>query len=80
MATSMHVSDVAELLSEGRTHFNLSPALLVEHSIRQKDGAWLTYTRLGIEHIVEIESINVTLDLTRVYDRVVFSDPEEADL
>ncbi len=31
MATTMHVSDVAELLSEGRTHFNLSPAQLVEH-------------------------------------------------
>ena len=28
MATTMHVSDVAELLSEGRTHFNLSPTLL----------------------------------------------------
>ena len=24
MATTLHVSDVAELLSEGRTHFNLS--------------------------------------------------------
>ena len=31
MATMLHVSDVAELLSEGRTHFNLSPAELVEH-------------------------------------------------
>src|SRR5258708_13922223 len=37
MATTMHVSDVAELLSEGRTHFNLSPALLVEHSIRRNE-------------------------------------------
>lgn len=53
---------------------------MVDHSIRQEDGAWLTYTRRGIEHIVEIKSINVTLDLTRVYDRVVFPDPEEADL
>jgi phosphoenolpyruvate carboxykinase (ATP) len=35
MATTMHVSDIAELLSEGRTHFNLSPAELVEHSIRR---------------------------------------------
>ena len=33
MATTVHISDVAELLSEGRTHFNLSPVLLVEHSI-----------------------------------------------
>ena len=37
MATTMHVSDVAELLSEGRTHFNLSPALLVEHSNRRNE-------------------------------------------
>ena len=50
MATTMHVSDVAELLSEGRTHFNLSPALLVEHSIRRNEskmasnGAIVGYT------------------------------------
>ena len=50
MATTMHVSDVAELLSEGRTHFNLSPASLVEHSIRRNEaklaanGAIVGYT------------------------------------
>src|SRR5438309_6894698 len=50
MATTMHVSDVAELLSEGRTYFNLSPALLVEHSIRRNEaklasnGAIVGYT------------------------------------
>src|SRR5579862_7362664 len=50
MATTMHVSDVAELLSEGRTHFNLSPAALVEHSIRRNEarlasnGAIVGYT------------------------------------
>src|SRR5579864_9121632 len=50
MATTMHVSDVAELLSEGRTHFNLSPAALVEHSIRRDEaklasnGALVGYT------------------------------------
>src|SRR3982074_2453938 len=37
MATTMHVSDVAELLSDGKPHFNLSPALLVEHSIRRNE-------------------------------------------
>ncbi len=37
MATTMHVSDIAELLSEGRTHFNLSPADLVEHSLRRDE-------------------------------------------
>ncbi len=50
MATMLHVSDVAELLSEGRTHFNLSPAELVEHSIRRDEaklaanGALVGYT------------------------------------
>src|SRR6266853_6204097 len=50
MATTMHVSDVAELLSDGRTHFNLSPALLVEHSVRRNEaklaanGALVGYT------------------------------------
>jgi hypothetical protein len=50
MATTMHVSDVAELLSDGRTHFNLSPAVLVEHSIRRNEaklaanGAIVGYT------------------------------------
>src|ERR1700688_4706812 len=37
MATTMHVSDVAEWLSEGGTHFNLSPGVLVEHSIRRNE-------------------------------------------
>ena len=50
MATTVHVSDVAELLSEGRTHFNLSPAVLVEHSVRRNEaklaanGAIVGYT------------------------------------
>jgi phosphoenolpyruvate carboxykinase (ATP) len=34
MATTVRISDIADLLSEGRTHFNLSPTLLVEHSLR----------------------------------------------
>ncbi|MGA7319537.1 MAG: phosphoenolpyruvate carboxykinase (ATP), partial [Candidatus Sulfotelmatobacter sp.] len=37
MGTTMQVSDVAELLGDGRTHFNLSPAELVEHSIRRNE-------------------------------------------
>jgi len=50
MATTVHISDVAELLSEGRTHFNLSPGELVEHSIRREEaqmaanGAIVGYT------------------------------------
>ena len=52
---------------------------LIEHSVRQADGAWLTYVRRGLDQVMEIKSINVALDLTRVYDRVVFSDSDEAD-
>jgi phosphoenolpyruvate carboxykinase (ATP) len=37
MATTMHISDIAELLSEGRTHFNLSPAQLVEFSLQRNE-------------------------------------------
>src|ERR1700691_1682819 len=37
MATTMHISNLAELLSEGRTHFNLSPAHLVEHAIHRNE-------------------------------------------
>src|SRR6476646_7291899 len=50
MATTLHISDVAELLSEGRTHFNLCPGPLVEHSIRRNEaklasnGALVGYT------------------------------------
>ena len=50
MATTMHISDVAELLSDGRTHFNLSAAPLVEHAIRRNEaklaanGALVGYT------------------------------------
>jgi len=50
MATTVHISDVAELLSEGRTHFNLSSGVLVEHSIRRNEsklaanGAIVGYT------------------------------------
>ncbi|HEY6766577.1 MAG TPA: phosphoenolpyruvate carboxykinase (ATP), partial [Candidatus Sulfotelmatobacter sp.] len=50
MATMMHVGDIAELLSDGKTHFNLSPAVLVEHSIRRNEaqlaanGALVGYT------------------------------------
>ncbi len=50
MATTVHISDVAELLSEGRTHFNLSPAVLVEHTLRRDEatlaanGALVGYT------------------------------------
>ena len=51
MATTMHVSDVAELLSEGRTHFNLSPALLVEHSIRRDEAKMANRLVRPVEYV-----------------------------
>jgi phosphoenolpyruvate carboxykinase (ATP) len=50
MAAAIHVADVADLLNEGQTHFNLSPSQLVEHSIRRHEsklasnGAIVGYT------------------------------------
>src|ERR1700722_3403889 len=37
MATTMHLSNLADLLREGRTHSNLPPALLVEHAIHRNE-------------------------------------------
>src|ERR1700723_312841 len=37
MATTMHISNLAELRAEGRPHFNLSPAHLVEHAIHRNE-------------------------------------------
>ena len=58
MATTMHVSDVAELLSEGRTHFNLSPAVLVEHSVRRNEASWLPMARFCATQPVHILDVH----------------------
>jgi len=47
---------------------------VVEHSIRQEDEGWMTYVHRGLDQIVEIESINVKLALSLVYERINFSD------
>jgi Uma2 family endonuclease len=51
----------------------------IEHYQRQANGQWL-YSRIkGLEGIVRIPSVGVTLKLADVYDRVVFPPDEELD-
>ena len=47
-------------------------AAIVEHYVRQPDGGWSYRVYEGLEHSVFIKSINCTLRLAEVYDRVVF--------
>lgn len=51
---------------------------VVEHYVRQADGGWAIYLYESIEDSVSIKSINCTLRLADVYDRVVFPvEPED---
>ena len=51
---------------------------IVEHYVRQPDGGWSIYVYESIEDSVFIKSINCTLRLAEVYDRVVFpAEPED---
>jgi Uma2 family endonuclease len=51
---------------------------IVEHYVRQPDGGWSIYVYESIEDSVFIKSINCTLRLAEVYDRVVFPvEPED---
>ena len=45
---------------------------IVEHYVRQPDGGWSIYVYESIEDSVFIKSINCTLRLAEVYDRVAF--------
>ena len=47
-------------------------AAIVEHYVRQPDGGWSIYAYESIEDSVFIKSINCTLRLAEVYDRVAF--------
>jgi Uma2 family endonuclease len=47
----------------------------VEHFIRQQDGGWLLYVVRGLESKLSIVSIDCTISLAGLYDRVKF--PEE---
>jgi Uma2 family endonuclease len=50
----------------------------IEHYIRQSDGSWNYFVHRGLASQVEIKSIQCTLRLDEVYDRIVFS-PESAE-
>lgn len=50
---------------------------LVEHLVRQRDGGWSHYFHQGLEQTLLIRSIDCTLQLAEVYDRIVF--PAETD-
>jgi Uma2 family endonuclease len=46
----------------------------IEHFYRKTDGTWLYHLYAGLEANVGIPSIDCTLKLVDVYDRVVFSE------
>ena len=53
-------------------------APIMEHFIRRDDGSWSYYVYQGMERQVSIASVGCTLQLTDVYDRIVF--PAEPDV
>jgi Uma2 family endonuclease len=50
----------------------------IEHYIRQSEGSWNYFVHRGLASQVEIKSIQCTLRLDEVYDRIVFS-PENTE-
>jgi Uma2 family endonuclease len=48
-------------------------AALIEHFIRRDEGSWLYYVHQGLAREVRIASVDCTLPLTDVYDRIVFA-------
>jgi hypothetical protein len=47
----------------------------VEHFIRQQDGGWLYYVVKGLESKLQIASIDCTISLAQLYDKIKF--PED---
>jgi Uma2 family endonuclease len=45
----------------------------VEHFIRQDDGSWKNFTFIGLDKTFTIDSVECTLNLSEIYDRVEFS-------
>jgi len=52
---------------------------VIEHYIRQEDGGWSYYVYMGLESSLTIKSVNCTLHLADVYDRMVFP-PQSLEL
>ena len=59
---------------------------IIEHFVRQSDGGWSYHKYEGLEQTVRIDSINCTLQLAEVFDRIDFRSPagrpeeDEADV
>ena len=45
----------------------------IEHFIRQSDNSWRRTIFIGLDKICRVESIECSLDLREIYDRIVFS-------
>lgn len=45
----------------------------IEHFIRQDDRSWRQYTYIGLDNICRIESIECSLDLKEIFDRIKLS-------
>ena len=45
----------------------------IEHFVRQDNRAWTQYTYIGLDKTCRVESIECSLDLREIYDRIVFS-------
>jgi Uma2 family endonuclease len=46
---------------------------MVEHFIRQPDESWKLFIHFGLEKTLSIDSVECTLKLTEIYDRIEFS-------
>lgn len=54
-------------------------APIAEHYVRRPDGSWSYYVYQGMQHSLFIKSINCTLRLAEVYDRVAFAVESEEE-
>lgn len=54
-------------------------AVIVEHFARQPDGSWSYQVYQGLDQSLVIKSIDCRLQLSEVYDRIVFSSDPEAE-
>lgn len=50
---------------------------VIEHFHRQTDNRWLLTIVEGVENILEIESIEVSINLSDIYDRIDFEENEQ---